>query len=373
MNDHEKILNLIYREDSKIVGPIITVSTIKKKNIDDFVSVFDIEKGEILSHDDNETLVMLRKGDIKEHIFTTDKRAIFIAKEKKKAQEELIGIRIIFKCAAIWNEPDKQHKAYIEKLIDAYNDFKSWKFEKEETGNFKITVTIGKDESVDKTINEVQLFLDMLSFYHGIGFMIQNYSVFKLPRYGMASAIQQVKRPKPLSMEEINSLKEKMKNSSDLMKLALHSLNISHYERESRSRVLTLWAAVEEISLKGFNQQKLLSKDEIKEIMKAVQNIPTLKNDLERIKKLNDVISNPQRLPLKSRNERIASFISNIKGISIEEAKKAIGKISKLRGKLAHTASVSQSSNEELEKWERFLQKVLKGFISQNIRQKSIF
>ena len=197
--DYVKIIELIWEDEFKVFGPIKTVSFLKKNDIDGFASVFDIRKDEILSHDDDETLIMLKKGEKREYIFTTNEDAISIAKVKKEHEEEHVKTSIVFECASIWSGSDKEHRAYkvyIEELVNAYNNFKGWKLEKGETGNFKITVTISKDESPKKAVSEVQLFLDMLSLYHEVGFMIQNYFVFKLPRNGIASAIQEMKKPK---------------------------------------------------------------------------------------------------------------------------------------------------------------------------------
>jgi len=120
-----------------------------------------------------------------------------------------------------------------------------------------------------------------------------------------------------------------------------------------------LWSAVEEVF--KIEPERLLTYDEIKNIIEAAEGIESLKKDKTRLKRFKDAIQNPNRLPLKSRNEGIAENISCVTDISEDEVYSKIRKATSLRGKHVHKLSLNW---KEIEESEKFLQTSLLCYLT---------
>ena len=147
--------------------------------------------------------------------------------------------------------------------------------------------------------------------------------------------------------------------SSSEAVIAAEGLNQAYIEKCMPSRLSRLWVAVEDVF--GGKPKPLLNEEEVKQLIAQARGIESLRNDSGRLQRLKDALSNPDRLPLISRNERMSDAIAPIMGISVKEAYSKVRLASELRGKHGHQLGANW---KDIEASEEFLQEALRSYFT---------
>jgi hypothetical protein len=104
----------------------------------------------------------------------------------------------------------------------------------------------------------------------------------------------------------------------------------------------------------------ILDKDEIAEIQSKVIEIASIAASEAKQNRLREVLSNPNLMPKRNRNERIAARIATLMNISDGDAYSEIRTLSQLRGALAHSTN---EKREGLLEASAFIEKVLLRYL----------
>jgi hypothetical protein len=104
----------------------------------------------------------------------------------------------------------------------------------------------------------------------------------------------------------------------------------------------------------------ILDKDEIAEIQSKVIEIASIAASEAKQNRLREVLSNPNLMPKRNRNERIAARVATLMNISDGDAYSEIRTLSQLRGALAHSTN---EKREGLLEASAFIEKVLLRYL----------
>jgi hypothetical protein len=158
----------------------------------------------------------------------------------------------------------------------------------------------------------------------------------------------------PVTPEEIRNIDAIL--SSREASVASRGLSQAYCETSMPSRLSMLWAAAEEVF--GGVAVPLLNEEEVRCLVDKAKHIESLGNDLDRLKRLKEALSSPDRLPLLTRNERMARAIAPIMSTSVDDVYRRVRTASRLRGRHGHQLSENENW-ENIEDSEKFLQEAL--------------
>jgi len=361
-------LEKLFEEDYRVVKLYPLVNR-KLKDTMGFISFFKIKLSprDILHPSNSDkTIAVLRKPTGHQvEVFTSDEAILNRINKRLEYQKEPIGVAIRARCLALGGRSTYERIFHLDQLVESLNGLWGWEFKLgEDVGTFDVFINIEQtDRNYDELISErlkeeLQHLLYCLTIIHNIGFYIQHFSWAFKPRIGIyALAGQQEAMIGPVTPDEISNINTILK--SDKKKFAAaQGLSQSYIENCMPSRLSMLWAATEQVF--HSEPQRLLTKDEINQILESAKNVESLENDPDRLDKLKNAISDPSRVSLKSRNKIMAENIAHIMKISEESAYSNLRVISKLRGKNVHQLS---DDWEALREAEKFLQEALLSYL----------
>ena len=367
MDDDTKLEQLLV-DGCLVVGPVLPLSKVRPETIDNIVSVFSIQLGrEILLSPSNrsEFLIMLRHPSTghQVEILTSDECIIKRANEQRRYQEEPIGTLIRARCAALGGRSSHQRVFHADRLVASLDSLWGWQFTLGDVvGTFEVVIRLESTDSsaAEEAIDKLEYLLDYLAVSQQVGFHIQHCSVTPIPRLELACSIGPEERMlSPVTSKEIGNIETALSSSTEAL-VAARGLNQAYVENCMPSRLSILWAAAEHVF--GNRPKHLLAKEEIRCLLDAARGIESLKNDSDRLGKLKEALWDPDRLPIKNRNMRMAEAIAPAMGISVDDAYSKISEASKLRGEHLHNLSTNWKGIEDSE---GFLQEALLHYLAQ--------
>ena len=252
----------------------------------------------------------------------------------------------------------------MDKLIPSLDGFWGWKFElQKESGSFLVTIRMNSTALGDIEVvkSKTQHLLDYLAIQYDVGFLMQHVNVAPIPRMEHTVIWGQTERMfEPITFSEKEVYK--FLDIPDNILKSIRGLNQSYVENCMPSRLAILWSAFE----CAFDSKPtlLLETEEIKKIIKTAENIPSLIEDPERLEKFRAILLDPNRMPVKGRNRRMAEPVALLLKISEGEAYEKIKNISRIRGKHLHNIKDNWTEIDEAEK---FLQEILKQFVKRHV------
>jgi len=269
---------------------------------------------------------------------------------------------------AIGGTLENRGKYHLDLLVQSIENFDDWKISlSDRQGFFDIDIEMDDvldDESVQLVLEQVENILDFIAVSRQVGFKIQHYSASYKPEKGLSIhwGEQEYRLPSMNNIEKgiIRAIVQSKENT-DILK-ARKCLNHCYIENTMPGRVSILWSGIEEL----FREEQplpLLNIDEIKAIKKCIREIPSLATDRKRTDEFISAISDPQRMPLKSRNKIISEGISKKLDIPSDGVYKEIKKASTLRGKHVHEL---HNDWRELVECEKFLHSIIRNYLAKN-------
>ena len=361
-------LERLFKKGYILDGPLIHLSDYTSESIERVVSFFNIELDQKtlldLSNSDK-TLLILRHQSSSDRIeiLTSDERAICRAEKQLVYQDETVGTYICVFCTAFGCEVPCRQIIYLNNFANNLNDFLGWQFKLGDTeGTFELARRLDSTEegAIQKALDELQCILDILSVFRKTAFLIWGYSVSPIRRTGrvISSGPEETFFP-PVTHDEIDRIKAAL--STTEAKDAFRGLRESYVENTRASRLSRLWAVTE--GLFCSKPERMLTDEEVNLLLKAAEDIKSLNSDKKRLEKLKETFQDPNRLPLKNRNERMAESIAFILDVSKEEAYSKIKEASKMRGMHSHQLL---NNWEGIEASEMFLREVLITFLKKH-------
>jgi len=362
MDDCAKLERLL-ADDYFVIGRVFHLSELTPESIANFVSVFSIQLApEILldPHNKAKSLVMLRHPSTSHQveIVTSDERTISRANEQLRYQQEPIGTLIRTRCAALGGRTSYQRIFHLDRLVTSLKGLLGWDFKLgDAVGTFEVVIRLESTDTgaIEETIDRVQRLLDCLAISQQVGFHIQHRSVALIPRLAPSvSSGPEEMMLSPVTPEEIGNIEATL--SSREASVAARGLSQAYCETSMPSRLSMLWAAAEEVF--GGGARPLLNEEEVRYLIGEAKRIESLESDLDRLKRLKEALSSPDRLPLVTRNERMAKAIAPVMSMSVDDVYRKVRTASELRGKHGHQLSESENW-ENIEASEKFLQEAL--------------
>lgn len=297
-------------------------------------------------------------------VVTSDEAILNRINKRIEYQNEPIGMAIRARLA-LGGRSTYEGVSHLDQLVDSIDDLWGWKFKLVGDRTFDVFINLERtDIEYGEYIREkIQNLLDCLAIICNIGFYIQQFNITSRPRTGVGifPATWMTSNLRPVTHEEIYNTQNILSSDKKCF-LAARGLNQSYIENCMPSRLSMLWAATE--NLFRSKSEPLLTKDEINQILESAKNVESLKNDPNRLKALKNAISDPSRLPLKSRNCSMAENIASTMNISVESAYSNLSKASKLRGKNVHQLS---DDWEDIREVEKFLQDALLSYLKRKM------
>ena len=358
----ERLLSAGYR----LVGYVLPLSSLSPDSVSNAVAVFSIQtEPRVLLDPSNRTksLIMLRGPVPPIEIMTSDSRTIRRAEEQFRWQHEPIGMLISVRCVALGGSRKDERVFHLDRLVGSLDNLWGWHFKlAEDVGTFEAVKRLDSTDSrvAEADIDSLRLLLDCLAVSQKVGFIVQYYSVSPIPRTEPTISFGQEERMiDPVTPAQIEEVKTTL-SSPDCLDAA-RGLNQGYAENWPPSRLDRLWAAAEAVF--GSGPEPLLTEQEVNCLLGKARSIESLGNNGDRLNELEQALRNPDRLPRKSRNVRMAEAIAPVLGIPVETAKSEVRQASRLRAKHGH--DISPDDQKAFESSERFLQEALLRYLGQ--------
>lgn len=360
MNDCAELEQLL-ADDYLVIGRVFRFSELTPESIANFVSVFSVQLArEILLDPSNQTkcLIVLRHPSTghQVEIVTSDERAIGRADEQLRYQREPIGTLIRAHCVALGGRTSHQRVFHLDRLVASLGGLWDWDFRLGDVvGTFEVVIRLESTDTgaIEGTVDRLQRLLDCLAIFQQVGFHIQHCSVVPIPRLEPSVSFgPEEMMLRPVALGEVDSVVATL--SSREASVAARGLTQAYCETSIPSRLSMLWAAAEDVF--GSKPEPLLDKEEVKYLATQAKGIDSLRNDSGRLKKLREALSDPDRMPLLSRNERMANAIAPIMDMRVDDVYHKLRTASQLRGKHGHQLL---RNSENIGASEKFLQEAL--------------
>lgn len=356
-------LEQLLSDDYPVIGRVFHLSKLSPESITNFVSVFSIQlTPRVLLDPSNraKSLVVLRHRSTGEQVemLTSDRRTISRANEQLRYQQEPIGTLIRARCVALGGRTSRQRIFHLDRLVASLDGLWGWKFMLGDTvGTFEVVIRLESTDTgtTEGSIDKLERLLDCLALSQQVGFHIQHRSVAPIPRLAPSvSSGPEEMMLSPVTPEEIGDIEATL--SCREASVAARGLSQAYCETSMPSRLSMLWAAAEEVF--GGGARPLLNEQEVECLIGEAKRIESLGKDVDRLKRLKGALSSPDRLPLVTRNERVARAIAPIMSMSVDDVYRRVRTASELRGKHGHQLSENENW-ANVEDSEKFLQEAL--------------
>lgn len=366
MDDSSQLEQLL-TEGYQIVGPIKSIADLLHTSISNFLAVFDITDGRKILLDPrnrSKSLIMLRNLSTQQRveIITSDEQTINRALAQQSYQDEPIGLSIHAQCSALGGRSIDQKHFNLDQLIPSLNGLLNWQFKLSKTaGTFEAIKQLDTTNRADavEELDKLEHLFDSLAYIYQVGFFIQHYNISYITRLGLTVFFGSEERMlQAITKKEFQGIEALLTSPEAIV--AAKGLNQSYIENLMASRLSMLWSAAEDVF--SSIPEHLLTKDEITDLLMAADKIVSLNKDTQRLNMLKESLHNPDRLPLKSRNLRMAEAIAPLMNINTEVAYSEVRKASKMRGKSVH--GLSNNDIPKMKESEAFLQKALISYIA---------
>ena len=364
-----EILEKLISRGYNIVGRIFKIDEIQSNynlsDIDSFIKVFSLEviKKELLDPKNSDKfIIILRKPPDKQAvIITSDSECIELARKQLAIQNEPTKLEINIRCSVFGGSSEYEQIVHVDRMVSELDGFLDWKFEQLDAGIFRAHKVIGSldENEARKEIDVFRQLLDYIAIKRKIGIRIQNISIKRISKHRASVSVgPQEFRPPPLTKEEINGFEKFRSLDPEILKIA-KGLNQSYLLWSPNIRLALLWAVIDGIF--SGKPDRLLSEDEIRSILQCTKSIGI---DREKLKRLKDILSNPNILPSKSRNKRISENIAKSLELDPNNVYEIIKHASKIRAAFLHEFE----DNSEILKVERDLRQYLEKYLEENLK-----
>jgi hypothetical protein len=375
MSSMEELDRLL--SEGYLIHHIINMSNQKVQNLKKAHKFFDMSINlDILLSPDNrrKSIILLKNLSSSKNveIVTEDIHIIKRAEERLRYQNEPIGAILHANVSALGGRSTKERIFHLDNLVSSLDNLWGWKFKLgDKAGEFVVKINLNSWLAVDieKVLGRIQILLDYLALRLGIGFLIRHYSVAHIPRANVPFLdhwAAEERMVEHIDKQDVSRCVEQMMACVDYLHAA-RGLNEAYIENTMPSRLSRLWSAIE--STFSSKPQRLLTNEEARLLIKCMEQIPSLANDSDRKKKLQDVINNPNRLPLLTRNQRIANNIASILEIDPVDSYERVRRAAELRGK--HSHQIKNVEMSDMEASEEFLQEALRRYLQKFTAQRS--
>ncbi len=295
--------------------------------------------------------------DNKLMFYMIEEETITYAKQLVNDAKTIIGYSPVAYCTVTSFESSKGHNILFEDLIDSLNKITEWEIKKSKYPNtieIRHNIKSGSQEFLTAYINEIEDVAMLVSLKNKKGFQISAFSQGEYTNgqpFGITWGLQQ-NSLKGITQDELTRFKNILSN--ELCREAISSLQLIYSQISNSSKLTICWATIEHI----FDEKPkhILEKKEIGEVIELMKssNLSEVK-----IKKIEEIIKNPNLLAEKNRNVRIAENMSQTLGLNQEQTYNEIRNMTKTRGMMVHSLGNETDISNHL----TFVEGILSSYI----------
>lgn len=253
-------------------------------------------------------------------------------KEGQRVVRQLLSIR----CGAKNIHGDVSIRDFVPNLTE----LTGWEISVEDSGHeFFVKFHIDGDSEFEghSRIEQLEEILIALSIKNQLGFEIRQVSWSKATvAFPLTYTVGKMEKlPELIDSSDLERLRRlRASDQTDL----LSCIAQWYCQVSPRSRLIYGFSLLEGL-LDQREKENILTKDEMESVLVKIREVESVAQSKERLDKIRQALCNSHYMFRKTRNERIASKVSSILGVSELDARTRIQDIAKLRGSLAHTAS----------------------------------
>lgn len=360
-----------------LVQAIFAISSITQSLGGDFFATFvgfDQFRSTIFDPDNAEKKVILLIDESANDrpVFLTDNEDVIeYARVEKERQDELIDIDIHAVCIALGGLDYTDRRFFdIEQFVESIDQKWGWRFRPgEREGEFFGEFHLDTYDPIlaEQKVAELQVILDIIAVGKGIGFQVQHHSFsshHRMTRPSIGAMSQTSRRLPILSSSNIGATRFLLEHPDPELERAFRGINQSYIENCLPSRLSMLWATAEELF--GGKPRPLLSDDEIRSLLTAVDQIESIKEDKRKYDRITTILKDPQYISEKSRNEMIAESIAKYLPLPKEDIVREVKQASSIRGKNVHQIRKDWS---EIKESEKFLRSAIIAFLNSKTKE----
>ena len=377
MDDYEKLERLL-SEGYLIAEPVYPLGQLNPQSIDRFIRFFHFETAfEALLDPGNKDKLLVTLGHpntgSRVEVLACDEATIARVNKQLDYQREPVGTVIHARCVVVDNSSrDRQACHGLDRLVASLDGLQGWRFtllgNQPPTFGVEMRLESTDVRSVEEAKEALRRLLDYLAYSERIGFHIQDLVVGPIRRCSLNPYVLGI-GPEERLLDAVT--REEMAGIGSILarsktRAAARGLNQAYVENYMPSRLSMLWAALEDVF--STKPQPLLSREERNALLNQAEQIATFKVDGDRLDRLKAALSDPDRLPKKGRNERIAQSIAPIIGTSEDKAYLELTKASRLRAKNVH--KLSEDDWNAMAAAIGFLERVLRCYLDKQMARK---
>jgi hypothetical protein len=278
-------------------------------------------------------IVFLNQGSGGQGIYypITNQAELELAHDEVEKNTQIIGYDLTISCRARNLNGEVNVEEYANNLVELVN----WDIKIQSPTEIVISYVIeGSSKGPGyKFISEVQNHLVSLSIKNKIGFIITNMtwgSKCKGQPFSFTSS--DWCNTEKITYEDVQRIVKLKENGND----KLISDLVEFYGQVSpRTKLITGFSILE--TLFDSEAVHILRASEIDDILFKIKEIPSIALKDSKLKKVTDVLKNPNIMSSEGRNQRIAIKLANVMNIETALAYKKVKDLAKFRGKAAHS------------------------------------
>ncbi len=304
-------------------------------------------------------LPLWRQDDHKLMFYFIEAETMVYAQSLIEEGKEVVGYHLVIYVSVLSDEAVQGHEVYLGPVVDSFRELKGWDAKISQYPNvFEIHFDMdsGEKQDVEQALKEVEEALLLLSLKNRKGFHISSYSPGERFRHQPISinfGLTET-RLEGLSAGEIGRF-GKLPKEDNIIK-ALNALRFIYSQVNHIAKITVCWVTIEDL----FGHSKathILTPKEINQLSATINNMDL---DPQRKSILLSKIRDSSFFSRRTRNERIAERISDLLGQDLDMVKMELKDMSKTRGRLVHSISMSDSDiRSHLEFTEKILLKYL--------------
>lgn len=336
------------------------------QSVDAFIKTFNIQKGKdvLLNPENRDKFIVILKKECGNQIeiITSCSECIKKTEQQLAYQNEPVGIMIRVECIALGGSSEPDQITYVDQLISQLDNLLGWHFKQTGKSTFEVSKKLDStnEEDAKQELNRLHDLLNYIAITIKSGIRIERYAVSKIPRVGPYHGILGPDEFRPsITVEEVKRFEKFLSAPPEIREIA-SALNQVYTLKSRESRLALLWAITEAVF--ADEPKPLLLDNEIKSILKCA--METVKGQ-ERLKELEKVLKDPNRLPSKSRNRRISENIAKALELNAEDVYQKIKTIAKIRGRYLHRL---KSESEKLRIAEKYLRDILEAYLERKLK-----
>jgi len=284
----------------------------------------------------------------------TNQAELELAHKEVEKNNQIIAYDLTISCRARNLNGEVGVEDYVNNLIELVN----WNIKIKSPTEIVISYVVEGSSKAPgyKFISEVQNHLVTLSIKNKTGFIITRVkwgSKCKGQPFSFISS--DWRNTEKITSEDVHRIVKLKENGNDKL---ISDLVEFYGQISPRTKLITGFSILE--TLFDSEAVHILNASEIDDVLLKIKEIPSITLEDSKLKRVTDVLKNPNIMSSEGRNERIAIKLANVMNIEKKLAYKKVKELAKFRGKAAHSIT---DDKPEYTKLSNYIEEVLLVYI----------